>query len=120
MGRFVRSCGYAFNGISAALRSERHLRFHLAAAVVVIAFAFSLKVTRLEWAALALAIALVIAAELFNTAIERVVDLASPDYHPLAKTAKDAASGAVLVIALGAAAVGLVVLGPHLWRAVGL
>lgn len=102
-------------GIAEALRSERHMRFHLAAAVLAVALALSLNLPPAQWLWLIAAIAAVWTAELLNTAIERTVDLASPEIHPLAKTAKDTAAGAVLVASLFAAAVGFIVLGPPLW-----
>ena len=68
-----------------------------------------------DWAVLALTIGVVLAVEVGNTAIEALVDLASPDTHPLAKVAKDAAAGAVLILALAAVVVGLTILGPPLW-----
>lgn len=73
-------------------------------------------VSALEWAALAMAIALVMAAEALNTAIEHVVDLASPEWHPLARDAKDVAAAAVLICSIGAAVVGLLVFVPHFIR----
>jgi diacylglycerol kinase len=71
-----------------------------------------------EWALLLLCITGVLVAEMGNTLIEALVDLASPGYHPLARRAKDVAAGAVLVTAIGSAAVGLAILGPHLWHLV--
>jgi len=112
------SFGYAVNGIAEAVRTEGHMRFHLFAAAAVVACASWLRVGRDDWLWLGMAIALVIAAELMNTAVERTVDLASGGAsHPLAKAAKDAAAGAVLVTAIFAAIVGLAVLGPPLRQA---
>jgi diacylglycerol kinase (ATP) len=110
----VASFGHAGRGVGAALRSEVHLRFHAAATVVVIGLGFYYGITRLEWALVALAVAGVWTAELVNTAIEALTDVASPAYHPLAGKAKDVAAGAVLLAALGALAVGALVFGPHL------
>jgi diacylglycerol kinase len=84
------------------------------AAVLVIAVAVGFGVTPVEVAALVLAIGLVVVAEAFNTALEAVVDLASPSVHPLARIAKDVAAAGVLMAAGVAAVVGLVVLGPRL------
>ncbi len=69
---------------------------------------------RWEWVAVALSVGAVWGAELLNTAVEAVVDLVSPEYHPLAGRAKDVAAGAVLVVALAALVVGLLVFGPYL------
>jgi len=107
---------FAFRGIARAVREERNLRFHLVAAAIVIAVGLLVKISRADWLWIGAAIAAVIVAELINTAIERAGDLASPHPHPLAKAAKDTAAGAVVVAALFAAFVGLIVLGPPLWR----
>ena len=112
--RRVASFGHAGRGVWAALRSEVHLRFHATATVVVIGLGFYCGITRLEWALLALAVAGVWTAELLNTAIEALTDLASPAWHPLAGKAKDVAAGAVLLAALGALVVGALVFGPYL------
>lgn len=93
------------------------MQFHLAATVVVVVLAAWLKVARIDWLWLLAAITGVWVSELINTSIERTIDRISPEPHPLAKTAKDAAAGAVLVAALFAAAVGAIVLGPPLWEA---
>ncbi|MCY7328133.1 MAG: diacylglycerol kinase family protein [Saprospiraceae bacterium] len=111
--RRVASFGHAGRGVWSALRSEVHLRFHALATVVVIGLGFYYGITRLEWALVAISVACVWAAELMNTAIEALTDLASPAYHPLAGKAKDVAAGAVLLAALGALVVGVLVFGPH-------
>ena len=113
--RRVASFGHAGRGVWSALRSEVHLRFHAAATVVVLGLGFYCGISRLEWALVALASAGVWTAELLNTAIEALTDLASPDFHPLAGKAKDVAAGAVLLAAAGAAVVGALVFGPHLF-----
>lgn len=114
---FIQSFRYAYDGIVGALRRERQMRIHLAAAIVVILLASWLQVEVKEWLWLLAAITCVWVSELFNTAIERAVDLTTTDIHPLAKTAKDSAAGAVLVAAIFAAIVGLIILGPPLWEA---
>ena len=113
--RRVASFGHAVRGVWAALRSEVHLQFHAVATVVVVGLGFYYHLARLEWALVALAVAGVWAAELVNTAIEALTDLASPAYHPLAGKAKDVAAGAVLLAALGALVVGVLVFGPKLF-----
>ncbi|RSK37723.1 diacylglycerol kinase family protein [Hymenobacter metallilatus] len=110
------SFGYAFRGVGAALRTEVHLWFHAAATVVVGWLGFYFGLARWEWAAVALAVGAVWCAELINTAVEAVVNLVSPEYHPLAGRAKDVAAGAVLVMALAALVVGLLVFGPRVWK----
>ncbi len=116
--RELDSFRHALAGIVGALRSERHLKFHFMAALVIIALSSWLGISRMEWLWISASIAVVWVSELFNTAIERAVDLASPDTHPLAKTAKDTAAGAVLIAALFALSVGALVLGPYLWNAI--
>ena len=111
--RRVASFGHAGRGVWSALRSEVHLRLHAVATVVVIGLGFYSGLSRLEWALVALAVACVWAAELMNTAVEALTDLASPAYHPLAGKAKDVAAGAVLLAALGALVVGALVFIPH-------
>ena len=115
--RRVASFGHAGRGVWSALRSEVHLRFHAVATVVVLGLGFYYCLGRLEWALITLAVAGVWTAELLNTAIEALTDLASPDFHPLAGKAKDVAAGAVLLAAAGAAAVGALGFGPHLFPA---
>ena len=107
---------YAFEGWWYVLRTQHNAWIHAAVSVAVVALAFWLGVSRLEWAILLLATMLVWMAEFANTALEAVVDMAMPDYHPLAKVAKDVAAAAVLVGAIGAAIIGLLILGPPLWQ----
>lgn len=113
------SFGYAYRGVAAALRTEVHLQFHAVATVAVLGLGWYVGLTRGEWALVALAVGLVWALELVNTAIEAVVNLVSPEYHPLAGRAKDVAAGAVLVGAVAALAVGLLVFGPHIRALLG-
>jgi len=116
MRTFLRSAALAWAGICFAFRTQRHMRYHGVAAVLVCCLGLIVSLNRAEWAIIMIAIALVMSLELVNTAIEQAVDLASPDIHPLAKAAKDAAAGAVLLAAAGAVVIGLLILGPPLWR----
>ncbi len=113
--KFIAGFGYAFAGLWYALRTQRNVRVHLAVAILVTLVGVLLRVSALEFALLYVAIAGVFIAEMFNTVIEICVDLAKPEYHPLARTAKDVAAGAVLLSALLAVVIGVFVLGPHLW-----
>ena len=97
------------------LRTQTNAWIHACATVGVTLLGLWLGLSRLEWAGIVLVIGLVWMAEFVNTALEAVVDLASPDLHPLAKVGKDVAAAAVLVGAITAVAVGLLILGPHLW-----
>lgn len=109
-GSFLGSLNCAIEGVLWAVKTQRHMLVHLLAAVAVLLIALMLRLTLLEFALLALAIILVLFAELINTALEVVVDLVSPDYHPLARRAKDVAAGAVLVASVGALIMGYLAL----------
>ena len=109
--KFFRSFRYALEGIISAF-SEQNLRFHVISAVVVVLAGLFTGLSTTEWLIIILIIAFVIGAELINSAIERVVDLASPDIHPLAKQAKDIAAGAVLVFAVASVIIGLLIFLP--------
>ena len=113
---FWQSLAFALAGIRRALHNQRNLRIHVTIAAAVVVAGFALRISRTEWAAVVTLIALVIGLELLNTAIEALVDLASPEPHHLAKVAKDTAAGAVLVAAVGSAIVGLIVFLPRLWQ----
>lgn len=112
----LRSFGYAWKGIRTCVGKEQNLSFHLIATVVVTISGFVLGITRTEWMIIILCIGVVIAAELFNTAIERLVDLVSPGRHPIAGQVKDIAAGAVLVCAATTAIIGLIIFIPYLTR----
>jgi diacylglycerol kinase len=108
------SFGHALRGLGVLLR-QPNAQLHVAAALGVTALGLALQVSALEWCALALAMALVLGAEALNTAIELVVDMVQPEWHALARDAKDVAAAGVLLCSVGAAVVGLWVLGPKLW-----
>lgn len=114
----ARSFGWAFAGVWHMLRWQRNAQIHSLITILVVVFAVVLRVSAGEWVALVLAIALVLALEALNTALEAVVDLASPQIHPLAKQAKDTAAGAVLLGAIGAAIAGCIIFLPKLWALV--
>ncbi len=97
------------------LRTQRNAWIHAVVSTAVFALGLWLGLSRMEWAIILLTIAVVWMAEFVNTALEAVVDLASPDIHPLAKVGKDVAAAAVLVGAATAVLVGLLILGPPLW-----
>ena len=114
LGRTLRSFGFAVAGIGYLVRTQPNFRVHLLATVAVIAVAVAVGAPPVEIAVLLLAIGLVLLGEACNSALEAVVDLASPAIHPLAKVAKDVAAAGVLLAACIAATVGLVLLGPRL------
>jgi diacylglycerol kinase len=115
MKKFFKSFKYAFNGIAEAVKSEQNMRFHVVSAVLVVIASFLLRLSTIEWIAIIGSIAIVSAFEMLNTALERLTDLVSPEYHPLAGQAKDLASGAVLVAAVGAGIVGCIIFGPKIY-----
>jgi diacylglycerol kinase (ATP) len=107
--------GHAFRGWWYVIRTQKNAWLHAIITTIVVLLASWLQISAQEWAVLVLTIALVWSAEFFNTAIEAVVDLASPVNHPLAKTGKDVGAATVLIAAIAAVLVGLLILGPPLW-----
>jgi diacylglycerol kinase (ATP) len=105
---------YAIAGLRYLLWTQRNAKIHTAIGLVAVALGFVLGINRYEWLTLTLTIAIVLAAEGFNTAIEAAVDLISPTYHPLAKIAKDVGAGTVLLTAIAAVIVGMLLFLPHL------
>jgi diacylglycerol kinase len=111
-----RAFGHAFRGLWHVLRTQRNAWVHALATSLAILLAFWLRLPARDWAVLFVTIALVWTAEFINTALEAVVDLASPQHHPLARVGKDVGAAAVLIAALTSILVGLLVLGPPLWE----
>jgi len=105
---------HAFRGLFYVMKTQRNAWIHTAVTTAVFIVGVWLKISLTEWAILVLTIAMVFMAEFVNTAIEAVVDLASPNKHPLAKIGKDVGAAAVLVAAFAAVLVGLLILGPPL------
>ncbi|KAF0108363.1 MAG: diacylglycerol kinase [Anaerolineaceae bacterium] len=112
----VHSFRHAFRGWGHVLRTQRNAWIHAVISTLVILLAWWLRLPVRDWAVLFVTIALVWTAEFINTALEAVVDLASPQQHPLAKTGKDVGAAAVLIAALTAVLVGVLILGPPLWE----
>jgi len=109
-----RSFYCAFAGIGNSIKSEINLKIHIFAAALAIGMGLFFKISSSEWLWIFLAIFLVLAAEIMNTAIESLSNLVSPDYHPLIKKTKDAAAGAVLLIAIFALICGLIIFLPKI------
>ena len=101
---------YAFAGIKYVLKTQKNAWLHLAATVIVVAVSFWLRIDRIKWMAILLVIGLVWMAEFMNTALEIIVDLASPEKHPLAKVGKDVGAASVLIAAILAVIIGVLVL----------
>jgi len=110
-----RSFRYAFAGLRYVIRTQRNAWIHAVLSLAVLALSAWLHLSLVEWAVIILTIAMVWTAEFLNTALEAVVDLASPERHGLAKIGKDVGAAAVLISAGASILVGLLILGPPLW-----
>lgn len=110
--RFFRSFKYAAEGIREAVKREQNMRLHVLAALAVVIAGLVTGLSYLEWMLVIILIGGMMALEMMNTAIERVVDLVTPELHPLAKQAKDMAAGAVLVFAVASAIIGVLLFLP--------
>ncbi|MBQ6491083.1 MAG: diacylglycerol kinase family protein [Atopobiaceae bacterium] len=106
---FVKSFGFAVQGFRLTVRSERNIKVMLGVAVLAIVLGFACGIDANGWGVILVGCGMVLCAELFNTAIETVVDLVSPEYHPLAGRAKDVAAAAVWVLSVFVALAGIVV-----------
>lgn len=104
--RLVDSFNYAIEGLTSALQNEKHMKFHILSAILIVILAILTNASKVEILLISVSVAFVIITELMNTAVEALVDLISPERHPLAKLAKDVAAGAVLVAAINAICVG--------------
>lgn len=110
----LRSFGYAINGLLALFRYENNAKFHLLAAGLAVFTGVLFRLNTFEWALIVVAIGGVWATEAFNTALEKLCNLVSPDFHPQVKAIKDLAAAAVLVMALVAFVIGLIIFGQKL------
>ena len=115
-----KSFGYAFQGIFNTIRTERNIKIHCAAAILVTIFGIWLQISKTEWMICFILFGLILALELVNTAVEATVDLFTEELKPLAKKAKDAAAGAVLIVAIFAAVIGILIFIPKLLDVAGL
>jgi diacylglycerol kinase len=111
----VHSFRYAFHGWWFVIRTQKNAWIHALVSIIVILLGFWLKLSAWDWAVIIIAIAMVWTAEFLNTALEAVVDLASPERNQLAKVGKDVGAAAVLITASSSAVIGLLILGPPLW-----
>jgi len=108
----LQSFTYAFKGIIFAIKTQHNLWIHLTASVLVVVFGFYFQISIYEWIAVILCIGSVITSEIFNSAIEALTDLVSPDYNEKAGLVKDLAAGAVLISAIISAIIGLIIFIP--------
>lgn len=111
-----RSFRYAFHGWWFVIRTQKNAWIHAIVSIIVIILALWLGLSAWDWAVIIIAIAMVWTAEFLNTALEAVVDLASPERNHLAKVGKDVGAAAVLIAASSSAIIGLLILGPPLWE----
>ncbi len=112
--RWIKSANFAIDGILHGTKTQRHLRYHFYVAAFILVLCYILGISRNDFLIITLAVIVVLLAELFNTSIETVVDLASPKHSEKAKIAKDVAAGAVFITAFGAAVIGYIILFPHI------
>ena len=117
---FANALSCALQGLGYAFSSQRNMKIHLVFALLALVMSAFLGIAPGEWALIAVCIALVFAFECMNTALESIVDLASPEYSELAKRAKDCAAGAVFICALGSLVVAAFVFIPHIVVILGL
>jgi len=111
---WIKSANFAIEGILHAARTQRHLRYHFYSAAAVLLVSYILGVSRIEFMLIALSVIAVLLSEMFNTSIEAIVDIVSPNRSEKARIAKDIAAGGVFVTAFGAAVVGYIVLSPYI------
>lgn len=116
----IQAFRHAFRGLFYVMKTQRNVWIHTSVTIAVFILGVWLNISLTEWAILVLTIALVFMAEFINTSIEAVVDLASPNKHPLAKIGKDVGAAAVLVAAIASVLVGLLILGPPLLEKINL
>ncbi len=112
--QFLKSVNFAVEGIIHAAKTQQHLRYHFYIATAVLIISYVLGVTRMEFLIIALSVIAVLLAELFNTAIEALVDIISPKHSEKARIVKDIAAGAVFVTSIGVAVIGYVILMPYI------
>lgn len=112
----AKSFQYAFEGWWYVIRTQHNAWIHAIISLAVLLLALWLRLPARDWAILILAMLAVWMAEFMNTALEALVDIAAPEFHPLAKAAKDVAAAAVLVGAVGSVLVGFLIMGPPLWQ----
>lgn len=109
LARRMKAFEFAFNGLWAGLKRETHLKIHFVATILVTASGIILKITTSDWITVIACCAIILAAELFNSAIERICDLITIEKHPTVKYVKDVSAGAVLMLSIGAAIIGLLI-----------
>ncbi|MDP2277444.1 MAG: diacylglycerol kinase [Nitrospirota bacterium] len=112
--KWIKSADFAIEGILHAARTQRHLRYHFYCAAAVLLVSYIFGVSRIEFMIISLSVIAVLLSEMFNTAIEGIVDIISPNHSEKARIVKDIAAGAVFVTVFGVAVVGYIVLSPYI------
>ena len=115
MKKRIKSFGYAGKGISSVIKSEPNMKIHLFIGLLVLICGFIFHISLTEWMLCLLCFGLILGMEMMNTAIENLVDLISPDQHPLAGKVKDIAAGGVLICAILSVIIGLLIFVPKGW-----
>lgn len=113
--KLFKSFKHAFEGIFSSFKAERNMKIHILIMVLVIIAGFLFNISKIEWIACIFLFAIVISAELFNTAIETIVDMIMPEKNDKAKLAKDVSAGAVLMLTIGAVIIGLIIFLPKIF-----
>lgn len=116
---FWQSLRYAIEGVSYCIRTQKNMKIHLVIAAAALILAGILEISALEFAMIVISISMVFICEIINTAVEKAVDTATSDYHPIAKIAKDVAAGAVLISVISSIIIGLLIYGRHLLNILG-
>ena len=114
--KIINSFKYAFQGIVSSFKAERNMKIHILMMILVIIAGFIFKITKIEWIICISLFGLVISSELFNTAIETIVDIVMPEKNEKAKLAKDVSAGAVLVLAIASAIIGSMIFWPYICK----
>ena len=114
MKKFIKSLGFAWEGIRYATKTQRNFKIHLTVGSVAIISGLIFKINSIEWVLLILTITAVLVAELANTIVETIMDFVSPDFNGIVKIVKDLSAGAVLLTAIASIIVGLIIFMPKL------
>lgn len=114
MKKLIYSFKYALEGIITGLKKEQNMKIHFIIMILVIIAGIILKISKIEWIICIILFGIVISAEMFNTAIEQTVDIAMPEKNEKAKIAKDVSAGAVLIVAISSAIIGLIIFIPKI------
>ncbi len=120
LNKLVKSFYFAISGICYAIKTQRNMKIHTLALILVVALGLWLDLSRIEWSIVLLIVGLVIISEMLNTAMEALVDLETQEYHPLAKTAKDVAAGAVLLASIISIIIGVLIFWPKILDKLGV